>query len=35
MEMHVVHLWTIRDGKVVRGDVYRSVDEALEAAGSD
>lgn len=34
MEMHVVHLWTLRDGKVVRGDVYRTVDEALEAADS-
>jgi uncharacterized protein len=31
MEMHVAHLWTVRDGKVVRGDVYRTVDDALEA----
>jgi uncharacterized protein len=33
MEMRVAHLWTIRDGKVVHGDVYRTADEALEAAG--
>ena len=32
LEMHVAHLWTVRDGKVVRGDVYRTADEALEAA---
>jgi uncharacterized protein len=32
MEMRVAHLWTIRDGKVVHGDVYRTADEALEAA---
>jgi uncharacterized protein len=34
LEMHVAHLWTVRDGKVVRGDVYRTADEALEAAGA-
>jgi ketosteroid isomerase-like protein len=32
MEMQVAHLWTVRDGKVVLGEVYRTVDEALEAA---
>jgi uncharacterized protein len=32
MEIHVAHLWTVRDGQVVRGDVYRTADEALEAA---
>jgi ketosteroid isomerase-like protein len=32
MEMQVAHLWTVRDGKVVSGDVYRTADEALEAA---
>jgi ketosteroid isomerase-like protein len=28
-----VHVWTIRDGKVIRGDVYDSKAQALEAAG--
>jgi uncharacterized protein len=32
MEMNAAHLWTLHDGKVVRGDVYRTADEALEAA---
>jgi ketosteroid isomerase-like protein len=33
MEMHVAHLWVFRNGKVIRGDVYRTREEALEAAG--
>jgi uncharacterized protein len=33
LEMRVAHLWVLRDGKVVRGEVYRNRDEALEAAG--
>lgn len=32
MELGVAHLWVFRDGKVVRGEVYRTTDEALEAA---
>jgi ketosteroid isomerase-like protein len=31
-EVHVAQLWLFREGKVVRGEVYRTVDEALEAA---
>jgi ketosteroid isomerase-like protein len=27
------HLWTVRDGKVVRGQTFTGSDEALEAAG--
>jgi ketosteroid isomerase-like protein len=33
LEMHVTHLWVLREGKVIRGDVYRSTEEALVAAG--
>jgi ketosteroid isomerase-like protein len=33
LEMHVAHLWELRNGKVIRGDVYRTTEEALEAAG--
>jgi uncharacterized protein len=34
LEMHVAHLWTVRDGKVVRGEVHRKKEEALAAAGA-
>ncbi len=27
------HLWTVRDGQVVRGQAFAASDEALEAAG--
>jgi len=33
-EMRVPVLWTIRDGKIVRGREYLTVDEALRAAGA-
>jgi uncharacterized protein len=33
MEVRLVHLWVFRDAKVIRGEVYRSTDEALEAIG--
>jgi ketosteroid isomerase-like protein len=29
----IVHVWTIRDGKVCRLDMYRSREEALDAVG--
>ena len=32
-EAHLVHLWALRDGKVIRAEVYRTVEEALDAAG--
>jgi ketosteroid isomerase-like protein len=32
MEMRLAHLWLLRDGKVIRGEVYRTTEEALEAA---
>ena len=32
MEMRLVHLWVLRDGKAIRGEVHRTVDEALAAA---
>jgi uncharacterized protein len=32
-EVRVAHLWMLRDGKAIRGDVYRTVEQALEAAG--
>jgi uncharacterized protein len=33
-EAHLVHLWALRDGKVIRAEIYRTVEEALEAAGA-
>jgi uncharacterized protein len=34
METRLAHLWMFRsDGKVSRGEVYRTTEEALEAAG--
>jgi hypothetical protein len=33
MEVRLAHLWVLRDGMVLRGGVYRSAEEALEAAG--
>jgi uncharacterized protein len=33
METRLAHLWVFRSGKVIRGDVYRSTEEALEAVG--
>ncbi len=33
LDTHLAHLWVIRDGRVVRGEVYRTTEEALEAAG--
>jgi len=33
LEMGLAHLWVVRDGKVVRGEVHRTTEEALEAAG--
>ena len=32
-EIRIAHLWTLREGKVVRGEGYGNRDEALEAAG--
>jgi uncharacterized protein len=32
-EARLAHLWVLRDGKVIRGEVYRTTEEALEAAG--
>jgi ketosteroid isomerase-like protein len=32
-EIRIAHLWTLRDGVVVRGEGYGNRDEALEAAG--
>jgi uncharacterized protein len=34
LEMHLAHLWVFRrDGKVIRGEVYRTAGEALQAVG--
>jgi uncharacterized protein len=33
VEMHNWHVWTVRDGKIVRYRVFRTKPEALEAAG--
>jgi ketosteroid isomerase-like protein len=34
LEMHLAHLWVFRrDGKVIRGEVYRTAEEALQAVG--
>ena len=32
-DIRIAHLWTLRDGVVVRGEGYGDRDEALEAAG--
>jgi ketosteroid isomerase-like protein len=32
-DIHVGHVWTVRDGVVVRGEGYGHREEALEAAG--
>jgi ketosteroid isomerase-like protein len=32
-DVRIAHLWTIRDGRVVRGEGFGDRDEALEAAG--
>jgi uncharacterized protein len=32
-EIRIAHLWTLRDGMVVRGEGFGNRDEALEAAG--
>lgn len=33
METRLAHLWVLRDGKVIRSEIYRTVPEAVEAAG--
>jgi uncharacterized protein len=33
LEARLAHLWVLRNGKVIRGEVYRTTKEALEAAG--
>ena len=32
-DIRIGHLWTVRDGVVVRGEGYGDRDQALEAAG--
>jgi uncharacterized protein len=31
LDTRLVHLWVLKDGQVVRGEVYRSTEEALKA----
>jgi ketosteroid isomerase-like protein len=33
LETRLAHLWVLRNGKAIRGEVYRTTEEALEAAG--
>ncbi len=33
LETRLAHLWVLRNRKVIRGEVYRTTEEALEAAG--
>jgi ketosteroid isomerase-like protein len=33
LETHLAHVWVFGKGKVIRGDVYRSTEDALEAVG--
>jgi ketosteroid isomerase-like protein len=35
LEVRLAHLWVLRDGKVIRGTVHRTTEEALEAARSE
>jgi hypothetical protein len=32
-EARLAHLWILRDGQAIRGEVYRTIQDALEAAG--
>jgi ketosteroid isomerase-like protein len=32
-ELRIAHLWTLRDGKLIRCEIFPERDEALEAAG--
>jgi ketosteroid isomerase-like protein len=32
LDTRLVHLWVLRDGKAITGEVYRSTEDALEAA---
>jgi ketosteroid isomerase-like protein len=34
-ETRLAHLWVLSDGIVIRGEVYRTTEEALEAAGAN
>jgi ketosteroid isomerase-like protein len=33
LEVRLVHLWVLRDGKAIRNEIYRTTAEALEAVG--
>lgn len=33
LEIRLAHVWLFRAGKVIRGDVYRTTSEALDAVG--
>jgi len=33
LEIRLAHLWVLHDGMAIRGEVYRTTEEALEAAG--
>ena len=33
LDMYLVHLWVLRDGKAMRNEIHRTVAEALEAVG--
>jgi ketosteroid isomerase-like protein len=35
LEESLVHAWTFRDGKVIRGEVYRTTEEAIAALEGD
>jgi ketosteroid isomerase-like protein len=32
LDIHLVHLWVLRDGKAIRNEIHRTIEEALEAA---
>jgi uncharacterized protein len=32
LEMRAAHLWVLRDGQVIRGEVFRTAEEALQVA---
>ena len=33
LEVRLVHLWVLRDGRAIRNEIYRTIAEALEAVG--
>jgi uncharacterized protein len=33
LEVHLIHVWVLRNGRAIRNEIYRTTAEALEAVG--